>query len=75
MTSSYSQNTPQLIKLTKIFDKFSLSNLSRLSDCTVTLAYQFKKYELMNLNFISFIFDDVVIFIYRIMTLYKQLSV
>jgi len=75
MTSSYSQNTPQLIKLTKIFNKFSLLNLSRLSDCTVILAYQLREYELMNLNFVSFISDNIVILIHRVTTLYKQLSV
>jgi len=75
MTSSYSQNAPQLIKLTKIFNKSSLSNLLRLSDHTVTLAYQLKEYKLMNLNFISFISDDVVILIHKITTLYKQSSI
>ena len=75
MTSSYSQNVSQLIKLTKISDKSSLSNLLRLSDCTVILAYQLKKYKLMNLNFVSFISNDVVILIHRITTLYKQSSV
>ncbi len=75
MTLSYSQNASQLIKLTKIFNKFFLFNLLRLSDHTVTLAYQLKKYELMNFNFVSFIFDNVIILIYRVITLYKQLSI
>ncbi len=75
MTSSYSQNTPQLIKLTKIFNKFSLSNLLRLSDCTVTLAYQLKEYKLINLNFVSFISDNIIILIHEVTTLYEQLSI
>ena len=75
MTSSYSQNVSQLVKLTKIFNKFSLSNLLRLSNHTVTLAYQLKEYKLVNLNFVSFILNDVVILIHRVTTLYKQLSI
>jgi len=75
MTSPYSQNAPQLIKLIKIFNKFSLPNLSRLSDHTVTLAYQLRKYESVNLNFASFIPDDIITLIHRVTTLYKQSSV
>ena len=75
MTSSYSQNAPQLIKLTKISDKFSLSNLSRLSDHTVILAYQLRKYKLMNLDFVSFILNNIIILIHKVTTLYEQLSV
>jgi len=75
MTSSYNQNASQLVKLTKISDKFSLSNLLRLSDHTVILAYQLKKYELINLNFVSFIFNDVITLIHKVTTLYKQSSV
>jgi len=75
MTSSYSQNASQLIKPTKISDKFSLSNLSRLSDHTVILAYQLRKYKLMNLDFVSFILNNIIILIHKVTTLYEQLSV
>jgi len=75
VTSPYSQNTSQLIKLTKIFNKSSLPNLLRLPDCTVTLAYQLRKYKLMNLNFASFIPNDIVILIHKVTTLYEQPSI
>ena len=75
MTSPYSQNASQLIKLAKIFNKFSLPNLSRLSDHTVTLAYQLKEYELVNLNFALSIPNNIITLIHEVTTLYEQPSV
>jgi len=65
----------QIVNLVKLFNKSSLLNVLKLSDCTKNLAFQLKEYESVNLTFASSISDDLITFIHSVATLYEQLSV